>query len=173
MQCDKPKCVGVCPEKGKGGATWKETAGIAAGIVAVNYRKCIGCGKCVKACPYGARALDPGTFHSDGTPELQKYETMPSYEYLAVWKREGKGPGSPAGSARKCSFCVNRLANGLLPACITSCVGRAGYFGDENDPESLVAKVKKANQIQVLKAKAGTAPRVFYVANEKLEVVHG
>jgi molybdopterin-containing oxidoreductase family iron-sulfur binding subunit len=170
MQCDRPPCVGVCPEKGK--ATWKEKAGVAAGIVPVDYRKCVGCGKCVKACPYGARALDPGTYHSDGSPELQKYETAPSFEYLVAWRRDVKA-SSPAGAARKCHFCVHRLANGMLPQCITSCVGRAGYFGDENDPESLIAKVKKASKLQILRAKAGTAPRVYYVANEKLEVVHG
>ncbi len=61
----------------------------------------------------------------------------------------------------------------MLPQCITTCVGRAGYFGDENDPKSLIAQVKKANKIQILKAGKGTAPRVYYVANEKLEVLYG
>jgi Fe-S-cluster-containing dehydrogenase component len=61
----------------------------------------------------------------------------------------------------------------MLPQCITSCIGRIGYFGDESDPESLIAKVKKANKIQVLKAKAGTAPRVYYIARENLEVIYG
>ena len=122
-------------------------------------------------CP-DARALDPGTFQSDGTPALQKYETAPSFEYL-VARRRDDAASKLAGSARKCSFCVHRLANGLLPQCITTCIGRAGYFGDENDPESLIAKVKKASKVQVLKEKAGTAPRVFYVSNEKLEVIHG
>jgi molybdopterin-containing oxidoreductase family iron-sulfur binding subunit len=97
---------------------------------------------------------------------------MPSFEYGAAWTRDVKA-SSPAGSARKCHFCTHRLAGGLLPQCITTCIGRAGYFGDESDPESLVSKVKKANRIQILNAKAGTAPRVYYVANEKLEVVHG
>ena len=33
--------------------------------------------------------------------------------------------------------------------------------------------MKKASKVQILKEKAGTAPRVFYVSNEKLEVIHG
>jgi molybdopterin-containing oxidoreductase family iron-sulfur binding subunit len=170
MQCDKPVCVKACPEKGK--ATWKETKGVAAGIVAVDYNRCIGCGKCAKACPYGARALDPGTYHSDGSPALQPYENAATYEYGVVRRRDDKRSGI-ANAARKCSFCAHRLAAGVLPQCITTCIGRAGYFGDENDPESLIAKVKKASAIQVLKEKAGTAPRVYYVSNEKLEAIHG
>ncbi len=169
MQCDKPKCVGVCPVEGR--ATRKETKGVAAGTVSIDYDRCIGCGRCAKACPYGARTVDDGRFHSDGMPIAMAYETMPAWEYGKPRRREAKA--APIGKARKCHLCVHRLAEGLLPACVTSCIGRAGYFGDERDPESLVALVKKANKVQVLNAKAGTAPRVCYVANGKLEVSHG
>lgn len=171
MQCDKPPCVGACPVKGPDGATWKETKGDGAGIVMINYAKCIGCGKCVPACPYDARKLDDGGFHTAGTPELQKYETLPSFEYGKKWPRSGKN--QPIGNARKCHFCLHRLANGMLPMCITTCIGRAGYFGDESDPQSLIAQVKKGAKVQILKAGKGTAPRVYYVANEKLEVLYG
>ncbi|MGD9947847.1 MAG: 4Fe-4S dicluster domain-containing protein [Desulfobulbus sp.] len=171
MQCDNPPCVTACPVKGKDGATWKETEGISAGLVMINYEQCIGCGACVKACPYDARALDQGGMHGDGTPAIQKYEQMPSYEYQKKWLRFGKN--TPVGNARKCHFCLHRLAAGQLPVCITTCIGRAGYFGDENDPQSLIAQVKKANKIQVLKLAKKTAPRVYYVATEKLEVLYG
>ncbi|ABQ24689.1 4Fe-4S dicluster domain-containing protein [Geotalea uraniireducens] len=171
MQCDKPPCVTACPVKGPDGATWKETKGIGTGIVPVNYARCIGCGKCVPACPYQARTMDDGGFHTAGTPELQKYETLPSFEYGKKWPRSGKN--QPIGNARKCHFCIHRLANGMLPMCITTCIGRAGYFGDESDSKSLIAQVKKANKIQILKAGKGTAPRVYYVANETLEVLYG
>jgi len=171
MQCDKPPCVTACPVKGPAGATWKETKGIGAGIVPVNYAKCIGCSKCVPACPYGARTMDEGKFHSEGTPAMQKYETMPAFEYGQATPRVKDN--SPIGNARKCHFCIHRLANGMLPQCITTCIGRAGYFGDESDPQSLIAQVRKANRIQVLKAGKGTAPRVHYVANENLEVLYG
>ena len=69
MQCDNPPCVTACPVKGRDGATWKESTGVGAGVVPINYAKCIGCGKCVPACPYNARTMDEGKFHSDGTPE--------------------------------------------------------------------------------------------------------
>jgi molybdopterin-containing oxidoreductase family iron-sulfur binding subunit len=81
LQCDKPACVAACPMKGADRVTRKETTGIGAGVVSINYAKCIGCGKCVSGCPYGARFLDNGKFHTAGTPQLQKYETMPSFEY--------------------------------------------------------------------------------------------
>ena len=170
MQCDNPPCVEACPVKGRDGATWKESEGPGAGIVPINYEKCIGCGLCVDACPYHARTMDDGTFHSAGTPALQKYEIMPCYEYGKKWSRSGKN--QPVGNARKCHFCLHRLVSGQLPMCITTCIGRAGYFGDENDSQSLIAQVKKANTIQILKPEKGTAPRVYYVANEKLEVLY-
>jgi molybdopterin-containing oxidoreductase family iron-sulfur binding subunit len=167
MQCDKPACVPACAYQ----ATWKETKGIGAGTVPIDYAKCVGCGKCVPACPYGARTLDDGSFHSDGTPAAQPYESKPSFEYGTALARVGKA--LPIGKARKCHFCLHRLAAGQLPACISTCIGRAGVFGDESDAQSLIARVKKAEKIQILKPGAATAPRVYYVADEKVEVRNG
>ena len=142
LQCDNPPCVEACPVKGTDGATWKETTGLGAGLVMINYEQCIGCGECVAACPYDARTMDEGAFHGDGTPAIQKYETMASFEYGRKWPRSGKN--LPVGTARKCHFCVHRLAAGQLPVCITTCIGRAGYFGDENDPQSLIATGRRS-----------------------------
>lgn len=175
MQCDKPPCVDACPVKGADGATWKETKGVAAGIVPIAYDKCIGCQKCVPACPYESRSIDKGSFHTEGTPALQKYETMQAFEYGKPLRRTIED--NLKGIARKCHFCIHRLENGMLPVCITTCIGRAGYFGDLNDPQSLIFKVMKANNLQLLKNgkdKNGkdTEPRVYYIANEKLEVLY-
>lgn len=57
MQCDRPSCVAACPV----GATYK----LADGLVAIESKKCIGCGNCISACPYGARYRDPHTRRAD------------------------------------------------------------------------------------------------------------
>ncbi|MFH1652087.1 MAG: 4Fe-4S dicluster domain-containing protein, partial [Chloroflexota bacterium] len=50
-QCNKPECLCVCPT----GAIRKNSA---TGIVAIDEEKCVGCGLCVLACPYGGIAYD-------------------------------------------------------------------------------------------------------------------
>lgn len=151
QQCDKPACVAACPKKGV--ATWKATEGIGSGIVMIDYRECIGCGKCVIACPYKARALDAGLVYTEGTPKVEEYELAPTWEYAAKWPRIKGQP--PIEKARKCHFCYHRLKNGMLPMCVSTCISRANYFGDINDKESLLSKVMKAHKVKVLKEVKG------------------
>jgi len=153
QQCDNPPCVQACPNKGEGKATWKSTKGISTGIVMINYQECIGCGRCVVACPYKARNLDSGSFYTEGTPKIEAYETSPTWEYSRKWPREKHH--IPIGNARKCHFCYHRLKQGMLPMCVSTCIARANYFGDPDDKESLIHKVMKANKISVLKSVKG------------------
>jgi molybdopterin-containing oxidoreductase family iron-sulfur binding subunit len=153
LQCDNPPCVQACPNKGEGKATWKSTKDISAGIVMINYMECVGCGRCVIACPYKARNLDSGAFYTEGTPKIEPYETSPTWEYSRKWPREKNH--IPIGNARKCHFCYHRLKNGMVPMCVSTCIARANYFGDPEDKESLIHKVMKANKISVLKSVKG------------------
>jgi tetrathionate reductase subunit B len=55
--CTEPACLDVCPVR----ATYKRPDG----IVVIDATKCIGCGFCVQACPYGARFLNHETKTAD------------------------------------------------------------------------------------------------------------
>ena len=153
MQCEQPPCTPVCPV----GATWRREDG----VVAIDYERCIGCRYCLVACPYSARTVDHGLYHSDGTPARQPYEEQASPEYDRGFRRVDGD--SPIGNARKCHFCLHRLEAGMLPACVTSCIGHATYFGDANDPDSLVAELIGRPEARRLKEELGTRPRVYYL----------
>jgi molybdopterin-containing oxidoreductase family iron-sulfur binding subunit len=163
MQCEEPPCVPVCPVN----ATYPNEEG----IVVIDYDQCIGCRYCVTACPYGARTFDFGQTYTEGTSnnftillgqaEAGAYERTGTYEYGEM--RERRGEESPIGNVRKCHFCLHRLAEGMLPSCVTTCIGRATYFGDASDSDSLVAELIAQPNVMRLKEELGTKPRVYYL----------
>ena len=154
MQCDRPPCTSVCPV----GATWKRPDG----IVVIDYDRCIGCRYCIAACPYSARYFDSGHFYGDYEGgQLQPYETVAAHEYQVDRVRSRRA--SPVGNARKCHFCLHRVEQGELPACTVSCMGRATFFGDANDPKSLVAELISGPNVMRLKPELGLEPRFYYL----------
>jgi Fe-S-cluster-containing dehydrogenase component len=155
--CSNPPCVPVCPAD----ATTKRAQD---GIVVIDYDKCIGCGLCVEACPYGSRFIDYGYQYNIESSVKNKYD-LPSVEYRQG--RPNSGSKSPVGKARKCTFCIHlQDDNGNytdLPACVKTCVGKALYFGDLSDPNDPIHKLFKNRKYIRLKEEAGTEPNVYYL----------
>jgi Fe-S-cluster-containing dehydrogenase component len=145
--CDNPPCVRVCPTK----ATFKNKDG----IVLMDFHRCIGCRFCMAACPYGARSFnwrDPRGEDKDGRPFINRATLNKEY------------PTRMRGVVEKCNLCAERLAKGLLPACVEA-TGNTGamIFGDLNDAHSEINQVLKANFTIQRKPELGTKPSVFYI----------
>jgi len=103
LHCDDAPCVTVCPT----GASYKRSED---GIVLVDESKCMGCGLCAWACPYGAREMDPSA-------GVMKKCT------LCVDRIYNENIPKPDRE----------------PACVRSCPTHARFFGDLADPESKVS----------------------------------
>lgn len=67
------------------------------------------------------------------------------------------------GIADKCTFCVQRVDVGLLPACVETCVGGARVFGDLKAKDSQVANLIQEHKVKVLRPQMGTRPQVYYI----------
>lgn len=147
--CDEPPCVKVCPT----GATWKREAD---GIVMMDMHRCVGCRYCMAACPYGARSFnwrDPQAFVPT-RPDGSLYSNYPM---------------RTRGVVEKCTFCAERLRDGLQPACVeaaNSVPGGQGalVFGDPTDPSSEVSRLLRERHTVSRRPGLGTGPNVYYVA---------
>jgi Fe-S-cluster-containing dehydrogenase component len=131
MQCELPPCTVVCPV----GATFRN----ADGVILVDETRCIGCGYCLLACPYGARYLVPAG---------------------------ARLPAGVPGVADKCTFCYHRITRGQQPACVEVCPVYARKFGDLDDPASEVSVILRDQATRVLQPELGTKPRVHYLGLE-------
>ena len=140
QHCDNPACVKVCPV----GATYKDPE---TGVVRQDYDKCIGCRMCMAACPYNAR-----TFNWNDPVRA----TGASYGDARV-------PERARGVMEKCTLCKERTDEGDEPMCVRCCPADARIFGDLDDPDSAVSRLRRDQGAEVLLEDKGTRPQVFYV----------
>lgn len=137
--CEHPSCVKVCPTKATFKRQWD-------GIVVMDMHRCIGCRYCMAGCPYGARSFN---FHN---PHAYLDETKINPDY----------PTRMLGVVEKCTFCVERLARGMMPACVEASDG-ALIFGDLDDPKSEIRQVLAEKFTIRRKVGLGTEPSVYYI----------
>jgi Fe-S-cluster-containing dehydrogenase component len=156
MHCEHPPCIKVCPVK----ATRQDHEG----LVGQAYARCIGCRYCTTACPYTVRQ-----FNWDKPQWPKPMETGLSPDVSV----------RPRGVVEKCSFCHHRLQRAkdqaraderplrdgdYVPACVESCPAEAMFFGDLDDPRSIVARLTDSPRAFRLLEELGTAPKVIYLS---------
>ncbi len=142
MHCQNPPCLKVCPTF----ATHQNEGG----IVTIDKEKCIGCRACIIACPYESRQF---IWKINNYYENQK---ATPYEKLKFRKFE-------RGTVAKCIFCIDRVREGLPPACVHTCISEARIFGDLDNPESDVSRLIALHQAAPFRGEPGTEPSVFYI----------
>ncbi|MBU4371931.1 MAG: 4Fe-4S dicluster domain-containing protein [Proteobacteria bacterium] len=135
--CENPPCVRVCPTQ----ATFRRPDG----IVVMDYHRCIGCRFCMAACPYGSRSMN----WRDPRPFIRKINQ--------------DFPTRTRGVVEKCNFCEERLARGILPACVVACKEKAMAFGDLEDPCSEVRLTLDRGLSLRRRPELGTGPQIYYI----------
>ena len=118
---------------------------------------------CVSVCPTGASYVG-----ADGSVQIDTDKCIGCKYCMAACAYGVRYLVEETGDVHKCTFCHHRSANGLLPACVGTCVTRARVFGDLNDPESDVSKLlAEAGGGEALLADMGMEPSVRYVGLEE------
>ncbi len=175
QHCDNAPCENVCPVS----ATMHSNEG----LNQVAYVRCIGTKYCINNCPYRVRRfnwfkyMNNKKFDFNQNSDLSRLVLNPD---VTVRER---------GVVEKCTLCVQRIQEKKLeaklegrtlkdgevqPACVQSCPSGALVFGNMNDPESEVSKLKKEERNYHLLEQLHTLPSIGYLTKVRnIEPVPG
>ena len=158
QQCDNAPCENVCPVS----ATNHSSEGLNQMI----YNRCIGTRYCANNCPYKVRRFNWADWNgADSFPDNQRGiisdATMELNDDLARMVLNPDVTVRSRGVMEKCTFCVQRLQEGKLnakkedrpikdleikTACMQACPTNAIMFGNVNDKESAISKLRYEEQ---------------------------
>jgi MoCo/4Fe-4S cofactor protein with predicted Tat translocation signal len=162
QHCDNAPCENVCPVAA--------TNHSSEGLNQMTYNRCIGTRYCANNCPYKVRRFNwldytgADSFSDNQKPLLGEYlneSVMQMNDDLTRMVLNPDVTVRSRGVIEKCSFCVQRLQENKLnakkaqdpslvrnvkTACMQACPTNAISFGNVNDKESDVYKIRHVEQ---------------------------